>query len=100
MKNEDLVNPDNIFKFRGNKYRMLSYCPTATIEMINIETGDKFSFGINAPIREEFKLMGKLICCCDEAKKDCEKECKKYRDKKKPDEVFLIPTWKKLEKNK
>jgi len=38
-------------------------------------------------------IMGKLICCCKEAKTNCEKRCLKWLDKKnKPDKVYLIPS--------
>jgi hypothetical protein len=37
--------------------------------------------------------MGKLICGCNEAKEDCEQICVKFKNKRKPDKVFLIKEW-------
>lgn len=51
----ELTNIENRFMFRGKKYKFYAYCPGPSIEMIN-EDGERFTFGINAPIANEFIL--------------------------------------------
>ncbi len=57
MTNEELVDENNVFLFRGEKYRWHSCCFEPSVTMECVEDGDIFSFGVSAPIRDEFVLL-------------------------------------------
>lgn len=57
---EELLTPGNLFEFRSKKYKLLSYCPCPSIEMIN-EDGETFSFGIDGAIINDFILFSQRL---------------------------------------
>lgn len=55
---KELTCIENRFMFRGKIYKFYSYIPIPSIFMVS-EDGEMFSFGIDAPIAEEFILLSK-----------------------------------------
>ena len=53
---KELTNCENKFMFRGKIYIFSSYIPIPSIHMVS-EDGEKFSFGVTAPIADEFILI-------------------------------------------
>ncbi len=53
---KELTRIENRFMFRGKIYKFCSYIPVPSIHMIS-DDGEKFSFGVNAPIADEFILL-------------------------------------------
>ena len=54
MEISDIVEPKNIFLFRGKKYRFKSCCMEPSVTMECISDGSIFSFGVSASILDEF----------------------------------------------
>jgi len=57
MTNKELTDGNNIFLFRGKKYRCHSFCFEPSITMECVEDGKQFNFGTSAPIRNEFVVV-------------------------------------------
>lgn len=53
---KELTCTETRFLFRGKVYKFFAYCPIPTIEMI-AEDGERFIFGIESPIADEFILL-------------------------------------------
>ena len=62
MTNDELLIEDNIFSFRGKKYKWQSLFLVPSITMKCIDDGELFSFGFDAPIRDEFQMLEDAKC--------------------------------------
>lgn len=57
METKYLIDPANIFSFRGKKYTFHSACLGPSITMKCLDDDNVFSFGATAPIKDEFMLI-------------------------------------------